>query len=417
MAQQDLIIGAANANGGDNYFDAFGKIQGNFDELYRLAGPENQVIVNSLADLPTPVAGVITLVSDTQYLIGANVNVGTDRVRMTSNSSIRGSGRLSVTISYTGTADLFTVVNDTCRIENITISCTSGRVLNFSDNTDTLFIMDECTIICDRIALFNSAGSLGSIIRVSNTTINSSTSGVSFIGNWNRVLWLTSGINMLLGNTFDLGTATFNSIIMDTVGINLSIGVNFLSGALSSANINAGGVGQLISVRSSGSGTMLNGISTNDSRWEFYHNNKIPDTRTDALISMNDNVTETVITAIDTPVLVAGTWAIKSSSQTTVTAAGRVTSNVDKAKKLNTSLAVRLSPVSGSKILLSVYIAIDGVVDASSKRTLEASAGLPESVSLPWQVTFTEGTYVELFVENNSTTSNIICSRAALRVN
>jgi len=32
MAQQDLIIGVANAGLGDNYFNAFTKVQANFNE-------------------------------------------------------------------------------------------------------------------------------------------------------------------------------------------------------------------------------------------------------------------------------------------------------------------------------------------------------------------------------------------------
>ena len=34
MAQQDIVIGAANQGNGDTLFDAFTKIQANFDELY-----------------------------------------------------------------------------------------------------------------------------------------------------------------------------------------------------------------------------------------------------------------------------------------------------------------------------------------------------------------------------------------------
>ena len=34
MAQQDIIIGPANQGQGDTLFDAFTKVQSNFDELY-----------------------------------------------------------------------------------------------------------------------------------------------------------------------------------------------------------------------------------------------------------------------------------------------------------------------------------------------------------------------------------------------
>ncbi len=45
MAQQNITIGSANAGGGDTYFDAFTKVQANFDDLYKNV-QSNVIIVN-----------------------------------------------------------------------------------------------------------------------------------------------------------------------------------------------------------------------------------------------------------------------------------------------------------------------------------------------------------------------------------
>lgn len=379
--------------------------------------PANTVVVNNASDFPAAVAGVITLVADTQYTIGASVNIGTDRIAFSPDSSIRGSGRLSASIVYTGTGDLFTISNARTRIENISISCTAGRFVNFSDNTDSLLIIDECTISCATIGLFNSVGTNGSVVRSSNTTITATAGGITFTGNFNRFIWLVSGMTISAGSIFDLGTATFNSFLTNIVGPNLAAGTYYISGATGSANINTGGSGQVVLTRFTGAGTPLSGVTVDDALWEFHHNDDIADTRPDGLLHMQDNTIETVIAATSTPVLIAGTWVVDRSSQFTGTTGGRLTSDGGKPFTTPITAGVSIEPSSGTNKILGAFVAINGTAVTGSRATANVDAGDPKRITVIWQVVLQPGDYVDIFVSNETDTTNIVVSDAVHRVN
>jgi hypothetical protein len=64
-----------------------------------------------------------------------------------------------------------------------------------------------------------------------------------------------------------------------------------------------------------------------------------------------------------------------------------------------------------------VYIAINGTIVAGSRSRGTGSAGLPDSITIPWQNTFSTNDYVEIFVENNTNATDILLSSGVARVN
>ncbi len=418
MAQQTINTGAAaNDRTGDTWRDAMIKTNDNFDELFGLS-IDRRIVINQLSDFPAAAAGVITLAANTQYLIANDVNLGTDRLVMAANTSVSGIESIVVTLSYTGTGDMFTILNTRSRISQLSISCVSGRVVNLSDNTDTIFRMNDCSVACDRFGLFNSSGANGTTMRFTNVSPSSiTTSGLTFTGAWNTLLWEISAANILAGIFFNLGSATFSAFISNTVLINVSAGATFLSGATGSANINAGGIGQIRSTLSSGAGTLLAGITTADARWEFLHNDDIQDTRPDALMSMQGNATVTTIAVAGTYVLTAGTWADEGASQFTFTTGGRLTYVGGKDARLPIDFSCSAEPVSGNAKTMAFQVAFNGVPIPESKRTGSADAGKPAAVAIPWQLTFSTGDFVEVFVTNDTDTIDVLVSSAVGRVN
>ena len=255
-------------------------------------------------------------------------------------------------------------------------------------------------------------------MRFTNVSPSSiTTSGLTFTGAWNTLLWEVSAANLLACIFFNLGTATFDAFIADTVLINVSAGATFLSGAVSSANINLGGIGQVRSTLSSGSGTLLAGITTADARWEFFHNDDIQDTRPDALMSMQGNATDTVIASSGTYVLVAGTWLDQGSPQFTFTSGGRLTYIGGKDSRLPVLFSCSAEPVSGNAKTMAFQLALNGTVIPESKRTGSADAGKPAAVTLPWQLTFSTGDFIEVFVTNDTDGIDVLVSSAVGRVN
>jgi hypothetical protein len=423
MAQQIINIGAAaNDRTGDTWRSGGDKINDNFTELFGLTGPTQRVIVNVLADFPTPVSSVITLADDTEYLVGDDISLGTNELVMGDGCAVSGIESIAVTLTYTGTADMFTILNDTARISDISISCAAGRVINFSDNTDTLFRMNDCTVSCATFGLFNSGGASGSTVRFTNVSPASITSsGCTITGSWNTWLWEVSATNVTGGSLFNFGTATFDAIVLDLILANLGAATTLITGAASSANINAGGTAIITRMLTSGAGTILSGVTVDDALWNFFHNDDIADTRPDGLLSMQNNAVATVIAASSSDgsnaVLVAGTWVVERTSQATGTTAGRVTYDGGKDATLPLTVSVSVEPASGTNINLSAYVAIGGVVVANSKRSGSASSGSPSSITIPWQETFSTTDFYEVFVENNDNTTNILVSSAISRAN
>lgn len=417
MAQQLVGVGAAANDGtGDTWRAAMVKLNENDTELYGLSLVTKQVLVNSILDLPTPAAGVITLAPNTQYLLANDIALGTDRLVFSNASALDGIDSVVVSLSYTGTGDMMTFNNILARVDSITLDAPNGRLFNYTQTSDGIFRVSDVSVVsCNKIGLFNGTSA---VVRFTNFSPASITSGgFEFTGNFRSFFYETSAGTITAGSWFDLGTATFDSIILDTVLATLN-GTSFLlSGAAGSANINTGGIGIVQRALTSGTGTPLNGITVEDALWVFNVSNEIADTRSDALISMQNNLTATTITVAGTPVLAAGTWVVDSDSQFTSTTAGRMTYTGGRDARLPITFSCSLEPSSGTNISMSTLVAINGAVIAASKRNGASSSGSPTSITSPWQYTFATGDYVEIFVQNNDTTADILVSSAIGRVN
>jgi len=384
--------------------------------LGALFSTNKTVLINSLTDFPAPIGGIITLAADTKYLIGDDVNLGTNRLVMAANTVVSGIESLVVTLTYTGTGDMFTMVNTRNRISMLSIVASTGRVLNFSDNTDTIFRMNDCSIVCDRFGLFNSSGPNGSTVRftaVSPSTI--ATDGATITGDWNSWLWETSALNIINGNVFNFGTATFSSIILDLILSNLAAGTSLINGLASSGNIKVGGIGNATRMLTSGLGAPLVGVTVDDTRWVFKNNEVIPDTQPDAMVSLTGNTTETVIGTIGLPVKVAGTWVVERASLFTGDTSGRITYDGERPLTTPVDIVTTVKSVSGNNKDISVYLAVNGVIVANSAQTTRVSSTDPRSVSVIWQLVLNETDFLEVFVANDSDLVNLMVSSAIMR--
>lgn len=416
MTQEIIDVGAAaNDRTGDTWRNAFIKTNNNFTDLFG-AEVQKQIIINELADFPTPVAGVITLLSDTLYLLGQDVSLGTDTIKLSSNTSLQGLDSIVISLTYTGTGDMFTIANTRNRIANLSIVCSTGRVLNYTDNTGSIFRMTDCTVAAARFGLMNGAAP-GAVARFTNVSGAFSVSGLTFTGQWNTLVYEVAAITQNAGAFLDLGTATFTAIIVGPVLITVAGGAVFLSGLTNSGNIDIGGTGQVTQTLSTGPGTLLVGISVNDALWRFALNDDIQDTRSDALLSMQSNATNTVIASSGTYVLVAGTWVDSGKSQFSVTSAGRMTYLGGNDSRLPVDFSCSAAPVSGNAKTIGFQVALNGVLIPGSMRTGTTDAGKPVSITNIWQITMSTNDFVELFVANETDSIDILVSSAIGRVN
>jgi hypothetical protein len=152
----------------------------------------------------------------------------------------------------------------------------------------------------------------------------------------------------------------------------------------------------------------------------FDNNDDISDTNPDSLIAITDNATETVIANPSTDgtnaVLVTGTWDLIRESQYSSTAAGRVTALAPRPMAQPVDIQVTAAAVSGTNKVVAIYLAVDGVVIPAARSVNKVGQNDPRTFSIPWQINFTTGKFIEVFVENQSDAVNIIVTDAIIRV-
>jgi hypothetical protein len=134
-----------------------------------------------------------------------------------------------------------------------------------------------------------------------------------------------------------------------------------------------------------------------------------------ASVSMAGNATATVIASTATPVKVAGTFVVGDvSAGWTAATDGKITHTGQTSRHIINAIAT-LDAASGSNHLISLFIAKNGVI-VSTKMTDSVSSGLPRAIATFANLVLNQNDYIEMFVRNESTTTNVIAVNAVLSV-
>lgn len=377
-----------------------------------------QVGVNDLSHLPIPSGGVITLADDTLYFIGNDIDLGVNRLVMGNNTVIDGLDFFTSAITYTGTGDMITSVNKSFRLKNVGFYCINGTFANFSDVAPltSSFILFQAIAVweCKNLGTVSNLGLLS--IEFSQFA-NITTGGLLFVGSFGNLVFSKS-LGVINSGTFmDFGTSNFNGIEIATFRVVTASGTTAFSGLPSSGNINIGGIGAIQQGRFDGVGTILSGLTVDDALWNFFGNDDIANTRADGLLSMIDNATETVILSIGAAVLVAGTWVNVTTSQFSATAAGRLTYIGGRPAKLPVTISTAVTVSSGVNQEIHFHIHLNGSIIEESKTETNIDSTDIKNQTNVWQLTMFPDDFLELFVENNSTTNNVTVIDAKFRIN
>lgn len=132
-------------------------------------------------------------------------------------------------------------------------------------------------------------------------------------------------------------------------------------------------------------------------------------------VSMQANATATTIADTSTPVLVAGTWTPGTSTGFTASTAGRLTCTTSTTHTYNVAASICAAPASGSDQQISMYLAKNGAVIAESRMQADISSTAAANIATSWPVELAANDYVEIYVQNESATNNVLVSRAILR--
>lgn len=429
MTQQIVDIGAAPNDGtGDNFREAFDKLNDNDTELF--AGLlDNRVIIKSESDLPTSVdvGGVDThILENKEYLFDGNVTltdpIGHPGAGLT--ATIRSINRSVVT--YTGGIALFRDpdAEGNIEIEGLTEFRAPGAK------------MWDLTALSGAFSFQAGGGACRFTDMESIGTVDcNGTSGFNLffgtISNFNQGLIITDSTFFEMNTMFVFGNNTVGCTYFTVQGASTVGSVNFdtmtvgngsnetlwdlnsnIQSGIDSINIHhntqEGGITGTVFAASS--------LTEKDNKVLSVGNSIIGDTVPGGLLSLTNNASDTIISAVDTPTLVVGTWVIEEESQFTGTTGGRLTYNDARNISIDIDVSISVEPASGNGKVIRAYVAKNGTEITSSGQSSTADNGKAGNISLSWRVDTATNDFYEIFVENKTDAIDITVIDCKLRI-
>lgn len=376
----------------------------------------NITLIQSLSDFPDPVAGVITLEALTAYQIDGPIDLGSNRIVGFGDNSMFGKNPYSDSITSSNTGNCISGEDTNLLIQELTLICASGVLFDFKNtagNENTKFFVLENSLIVggSKLGNFENLARVAFFISGAPFTI---VTGFTFAGSSNGEFasHFFASIDVT-GVLFDFGTAVFREINVSNSPYIASATNTWVSGLANGGNMLAGNIGQLTHNSITG-GFMptLTNISADDEEWRIIANTDVADTNPGAHDGFVNNATATTIGVGDgddgNPKLLAGTWSIQDSSHFTCTAAGRCTYNGINPITVDISVSIKFTVSSGTNKDISFFTAMNGVARTGTEIGNNVDANDFKSATLLDQIMFTTNDYVEIFLENNTDTNNVV---------
>ncbi|TSJ44945.1 hypothetical protein [Fluviicola chungangensis] len=360
---------------------------------------DNYVLVKSAADLPAPVAGVITLVAGTEYEINGTISLASS-INL-NGCTVKGDDSGNDKLIYTGTGSLFTG-DKTGNIRYLTLNAASGSVFGINALGATVNLLVQNCFFLGSSSVGTISG-VGGTVFFSTVAYFSNTNGITFQNDnnvvLNNTLWDASN-----SNTYERFIGTFN-VIQLLGGDRLTTSANSAK-ALDISGITGITVGSAKVIMFVGTGTYVVGTFSN--AWEVEASGL--NTQKDEVAGGNIYITTPVATtfsASNTPVKVLGTTTSAGLFRVTNPANNRLTYNGSKTRAFFVSGALSITQPNSNRFF-SFYIAKNGVIIPESRQDIKV-VNSTDQVSLPLscRVTLAPGDYIEVWVANQTATTDI----------
>lgn len=374
----------------------------------------NTVIVNTLDDLPPDSGGERVLAAGFEYFFNNDLEIDVP-LRLQNLTVVAGTDNFITNLTYNGTGSMFVADDAIIKIKDLGITCPNAEIIRHTCSIPETWSVELKTLFVFAAA---SGGTFtNSFFALSDQSIYLLMSnGFTFQGSFSTVNMERIQANVSNGALFDLGTSVINFFYLSNAFVDLDVSGYLIDGATNSDNIEAGGIGQVLGVRTTGSSAPLNGVSVEDRRWEFSGCNQILDTRPDALLNLSAPY-NAVFASPNVPIPIQGVWTLQRTSQFDALTTGVVEYNRLKPFITPFTASVTILNNSGNNQEFSVYWAKNGAVYTESGLTVEADNGEPETFTVIWQDQVNDGDFLQLYVENNTSSSALSVEKAIMRVN
>lgn len=377
------------------------------------AAASQTIIVNDLSDFPTPVAGVITLSDNTNYLISSDVDVGNNRFVLGSGTSVTGTSIGVSSIRSTTTGVLFTFIGSGFELlRELSLTATSASALfDIEASPPSTASFNIVRVISGPTATIGRFSNLQFFFLSSVGLVQgASGTGATFEGGFFLINIDSSVINGWNGTLYDFGTSTFTFLNIENENLISGSGSNVVvEGLPNSENVNPGGSAIVRASSLLGTVTPSSNIVPTDLQWEFSNNFGFPNSVSASYIAMPTNATETIISVANTPVKVAGLFTDVNSSRFKNDTTGRAeyVGLTPVILKIIYTFSYDKSSGTGTD-KHNFYVAQNGVVLPNAVTTASTDGTRNPALTIATVVpNVVETDYFELWVEGDSTTDNV----------
>ena len=371
---------------------------------------DNFIFVNTKSDLPDAVGNVITLLPEKTYYFTKELDLLGDRLVGGQDTVILGSSSENSSITSTGLpANEYLFYTDfTTPIRHITFKDHDlGIGINTSNTGAQPIALDWYGVNFNNLGVSLECGDIDNFILTVGAILNGGqfkfNGSVGTIG-LNSSIFVGDGSNkplVLISSTANV-TRRFRTIYSAWVVFGSSQAVEIQNGATIPTE------GFILDTCSfSGGGNYLPTLDHTSNASLFTNNTGIINSREVSQLYMNGNATATVINTSGVAVKIAGTTSSSPITSKFVNTDNRATyvGGIAKSFKVVCTLSVE----SGNNNQIGIYIAKNGVlIPESEVYGTTSGAGRAENIVVQAFVSLQLNDYIELWIENDTGTQNIV---------
>jgi hypothetical protein len=360
--------------------------------------------VDSISVLPEPVNNVITLPTGAYMFLGT-IDLNGSRLVLTGDTAILGGSSETSFLTSTGLASdqWLITTNSSLPMQNITIRDVTKGVQITGDSTNTAIDWDAVNFL--NVPQSVSATNVTNFIVLNSAYLNSG--GLLFSGNQGTVGFTGTLFSIPTGVTgisFAADAIITRRIRFDVCPFNVQTGATGINLPAGTTLPNSNYI--IHRCNFSGAGTALSGVQPSDNKSFFTGNVGIENSGIFGFLQMQENATATTITTLGVAVKAAGITTNNEFTRGFTHSNNRLTfAGVIEQLAL---ISVTLTLSAGNNERIGVYIAKNGVeLPNSEVYTTTGTGGRSENVALQVPTLLSNGDYFEVWVENESSTTNI----------
>ncbi len=378
----------------------------------------NMIFVNSKADFPEAVSGVITLANNVTYFITTTVDLTGDRLVAGQNTTLIGGSSENCFLISTGLSASTALLSSAWSIPMRNLAITHGTALNLDatgnanqaidwfgvnfTNCATVglvksysnFIMTDCALLNSANLTFD--GTIGTI--GFDQCLFTGLAGQTTL-NFPSTLTVTRRIRVIYSSFVAFGGAT--AIYVDPA-------TTFSAGAESYI---------LITVNFSGGATYTGGVTFSSNTALFQNCKGITNTASIGLMYFSNNATENGIATQGVFEKIEGTTTASSVNQKFSHTNNRLTYTGGLTKEFVITASVSANSVTTNAANITVRIAKNGTTIADSESQATTSqTGRNENFFSQTIVSLAPNDFIEMFITNNTTANNLLATELNLIV-